>query len=1036
MRRFSTSLAVAVLAGLLVSSSFAQQASITTVPNLVRYGATLKDTQGAPVSSSTVGITFALYKQQDGGASIWMETQNVTTDTSGNYSVLLGSTTAAGLPSDLFSQQEQRWLDVQVEGQAEQPRVLLVSVPYAFKAHEAETLGGKSVSDFVLANGASSAVNGTANQASPSNANSLPTTAAGIRKGAASAGPTNFSGSTTDQIVQVTQTGSGAGIRASTSNTTSSSNAVVGTISGPGVAIYGSASSTSAQAYGVQGNSASTIGIGLLGFATATTGSTYGLKGYSSSTGGTGVRGLSTATTGSTTGISASVASAAGTAGVFNNTAGGKILSGQNNGVEKFSVDGGGDVNSAAGTYRIGGNSVLNIGSAADNNLFLGVGAGAANVAGSGISNVFAGYQAGLNNTSGYGNVFAGYLAGQSNTTACCNTFYGAQAGTNTTGLQNTFVGYEAGYSNITGQNNIFSGQGAGYHNTTGSSNVFYGSSAGYNNVNGSSDIYVGNQGPTSSESNTIRIGTPGSGTGQQNVAYMAGIYGNAPSSALPVVVNANGQLGTTTGGIGVTSFNNRSGAVVPQTDDYSFSMIGGTLQGSQLGGTYSGAVTLSNTSNVYYGNGSNLTAVIPGPGSPYYIQNGTSLQPTSNFNISGTGAANSFVSATNYQIGTFTVLTSNSSAFNLFVGAGAGNAGGGSYNAFSGWDAGYTNIGTSNTFTGYAAGYDNYGGGDNTYTGFEAGYGVPYTSTLYNTFTGYQAGFSNQASGNTFTGYLAGGNNIGGPNNAFYGFDAGIANTNGGYNVFDGYEAGYMNTVGSYNIFSGYQAGYNNTGGSSDIYIGNAGPSSGGESGTIRIGTQGTGLGQQAAAYIAGIYGSSSPSGVSVYVNSNGQLGTVLSSLRFKEQVRDMGDSTNALMNLRPVTFLYKPEYDKGSRTLQYGLIAEEVAKVYPELVAYDNDGKPYTVRYQYLAPMLLNEVQKQYRRAEEQSEIVATQQLQIKAQRQEIDGLKHELQLQNAALQERLSKLESYVATQTQTKTASDVQPSATATPSGDSQ
>lgn len=292
-------------------------------------------------------MTFAVYKQQDGGAPVWMETQNVTLDASGNYSVLLGSTIATGLPADLFSQEEQRWLGVQVEGQAEQPRVLLVSVPYAFKAHEAETLGGKSVSDFVLAKGANSATNGSSpSQASPSSVNNLPTSS-GTRKGAASDGPTNFSGSTTNQIVGVTQSGTGNAIVASTSNTTSSSNAVVGTISGPGAAIYGSATATSGSAYGVQGNTASTIGIGLLGFATSTTGSTYGLKGYSSSTGGTGVRGLSTATTGSTTGISASVASAAGTAGVFNNAAGGKILSGQNNGVEMFSVDGQGNVSSA-----------------------------------------------------------------------------------------------------------------------------------------------------------------------------------------------------------------------------------------------------------------------------------------------------------------------------------------------------------------------------------------------------------------------------------------------------------------------------------------------------------------------------------------------------------------------------------------------------------------------------------------------------------------------------------------------------------------
>ena len=80
--------------------------------------------------------------------------------------------------------------------------------------------------------------------------------------------------------------------------------------------------------------------------------------------------------------------------------------------------------------------------------------------------------------------------------------------------------------------------------------------------------------------------------------------------------------------------------------------------------------------------------------------------------------------------------------------------------------------------------------------------------------------------------------------------------------------------------------------------------------------------------------------------------------------------------MKLRPVTFLYKPEYSNGERTLQYGLIAEEVAKVYPELVAYDNDRQPYSVRYQYLSTMLLNEVQKQYRRAETEAEQVAAQQ------------------------------------------------------------
>src|SRR5215469_14365538 len=91
------------------------------------------------------------------------------------------------------------------------------------------------------------------------------------------------------------------------------------------------------------------------------------------------------------------------------------------------------------------------------------------------------------------------------------------------------------------------------------------------------------------------------------------------------------------------------------------------------------------------------------------------------------------------------------------------------------------------------------------------------------------------------------------------------------------------------------------------------------------------------------------------------------------------MEDSSSALMRLRPVTFLYKPEYDEGQRTLQYGLIAEEVAEVNPVLVAYEPDGKPYTVKYQYLTTMLLNEVQKQYRRAEAEAEVITSQEQKI---------------------------------------------------------
>src|SRR5208282_5780296 len=102
---------------------------------------------------------------------------------------------------------------------------------------------------------------------------------------------------------------------------------------------------------------------------------------------------------------------------------------------------------------------------------------------------------------------------------------------------------------------------------------------------------------------------------------------------------------------------------------------------------------------------------------------------------------------------------------------------------------------------------------------------------------------------------------------------------------------------------------------------------------------------------------------GVEVFVNANGQLGTVVSSRRFKNHIKDMGGVSEKLMQLRPVTFRYKDSAEKGKHVLQYGLIAEEVAKVYPDLVQYDKAGKPFTIYYHLLTPMLLNELQKEHR-------------------------------------------------------------------------
>jgi len=124
------------------------------VPPLVNFSGVLADVNGKPLTG-VVGVTFSLYQEQQGGSPLWLETQNVQAGKTGNYTVALGSTSSHGLPANVFATGEARWLGVQVQGQAEQPRVLLMSVPYALKALDAQTLGGRPASAFLAAAGAS-----------------------------------------------------------------------------------------------------------------------------------------------------------------------------------------------------------------------------------------------------------------------------------------------------------------------------------------------------------------------------------------------------------------------------------------------------------------------------------------------------------------------------------------------------------------------------------------------------------------------------------------------------------------------------------------------------------------------------------------------------------------------------------------------------------------------------------------------------------------------------------------------------------------
>ena len=174
------------------------------------------------------------------------------------------------------------------------------------------------------------------------------------------------------------------------------------------------------------------------------------------------------------------------------------------------------------------------------------------------------------------------------------------------------------------------------------------------------------------------------------------------------------------------------------------------------------------------------------------------------------------------------------------------------------------------------------------------------------------------------------------------------------------------------------------------NIHIGNSGDSA--DSNTIRIGNSFN----HSRAFVAGIRGSATgvANAIPVLVDSLGQLGTASSSRRFKDNISDMDAASSALMQLRPVTFHYKSDQNPAGRSLQYGLIAEEVAAVYPGLVAYSADGQIETVMYQHLPPMLLNEVQKQQR-------VINAQAVELAQQRDRIATLE-----QQAARMEMLER------------------------------
>jgi hypothetical protein len=267
--------------------------------------------------------------------------------------------------------------------------------------------------------------------------------------------------------------------------------------------------------------------------------------------------------------------------------------------------------------------------------------------------------------------------------------------------------------------------------------------------------------------------------------------------------------------------------------------------------------------------------------------------------------------------------------------------------------------IGSENTASGRHALQSNVSGNFNTATGGGALSGN--TTGSNNTASGYQAlGRNLNGFDNTADGYQAIGNNTTGYWNTATGFQALGNNSGGHWNTADGYQALGMNTTGFGNIALGLRAGANLTTGNNNIDIGNLGFAA--ESSTIRVGTVGT----QTKAFIAGIHGVGVAGGTPVVVTSSGQLGVAPSSQRFKADIKPMDKASEGILALKPVSFRYKKEFDPEGIP-QFGLVAEEVEKVNPALVVRDGEGKVFTVRYEAVNAMLLNEFLKEHRKVQD---------------------------------------------------------------------
>lgn len=577
------------------------------------------------------------------------------------------------------------------------------------------------------------------------------------------------------------------------------------------------------------------------------------------------------------------------------------------------------------------------------------------NISGTGAANILnATTQFNLNNArvlsnAGTANLFAGVGAGAANAGGASNAFVGAGAGANnSTGNLNTFFGRSAGNGNTSGASNSFFGSSAGVANTTGGNNTLVG--AGTNVGAGNLDFATAlGAGATVAGSNSIVLGR----SGGQDVVNVPG--------ALTVTGALTGN------GAGLTNLN-------------AGNIAAGTL-GTARGGT--GLDAAGAAGNYLRSDGTNWTSLplqsadVPA-GSGNYIQNTTSPQAAGNFNISGTGTAGILNAVTQFDLNGQRILTAG--ALSLFAGLGAGAV----------------TTGGQNTFVGANAGAANTSGNFNAFFGFNAGAAM--VTEFNNAFFGARAGESNRGFSNAFFGTDAGRLSTTTSDNTFIGAFAGVNNTTGGTNIFLGRSAGDTNTTGSNNTIIGQRAdvGSNNLSNataigaraqvtqSDSLVLGSINGVNGATADTkVGIGTTAPATPLQVVGDIR--VGTAGTNGCVQRFDATAIAGTCSSDLRFKRNITPFTSLLDKFTQLRPVHYYWRAADFPAKRFgagQSYGLIAQEVEQVMPELVSVDAEGYKL-VDYSKLPLLAVQAIR-------EQQSLIERQRSQLDAQRQELDELK----------------------------------------------